>query len=48
MNCHASMPGPRGDRDWWNPQPPRNSYALWWVLLVVGVLVAAMAIGGAR
>lgn len=55
MNCQASIPGPRGDRSWWDESPatppaPGGRDPLWLVVvmavgLVVGILIAAAAIG---
>lgn len=52
MNCQASIPGPRGDRNWWDESdstPPERPPQLRTVLLMVAafaVLLGALAVGG--
>lgn len=49
MNCHASMPGPRRDRDWWDsPAPPRNRRAARTLVLVAVILAVVLVLGGVR
>lgn len=54
MNCQASIPGPRGDRDPWpdngNAKPPDRPPRLLTVALLVAayfLVAGALAIGGA-
>ena len=52
MNCSAPIPGPRGDRDWWDrprAKLPERAPKLRTVLLWTGaylLVVAALAVGG--
>lgn len=53
MNCHASIPGPCGDRDWWDsgpvqPPEPGKPTIMPYVLAVLAVLAGAMVLGGCR
>jgi len=50
MNCQASIPGPRGDRNWWDESPPpkRPPHLRALILFALAVWTAILALACGR